>query len=557
MTKFPSHYNKDVLRVIIVAMAVAIYIDWPALIDPLRFHDNWRQSPHWMAPAIQSTYHPNDLYLRYCKFNTAPLENWLYGALAHTGIDIFWGKLIGIFYFSFTAMLIYLTGHAMRDRFCGWTAVIIYLFFPGNFLFFTGGFGSGGSAVFLCLAVYIIVREKWRWAIPTMGFAALLYPMAAIHIGVIFLLDIIANDLKKWHDTAVWKTKLLPLLAAALVGAAPILFKYLGGENEFGRLVTGDEIGNRVEFTIAGRMDLIPIRSIWAEIHDYWTENNFHIGLFFVAYFFAGKKIFKLPRGLYPLLFASIFLYQAAEFLVIQLYVPNRYLLRSLPIFMAFAGGYWLSLAVAGDNLKRIIISLPAFKVRIGYSFLCIIILIGIGYDEFKHRLRQGSETHEWKNEELYAAIRTLPGRPMLALHPTLAAVIPIMTGKSVLVSEELCHPWWTAYWEVVSTRMKDFFRAYYATNPETILDFIAKHQIDYMIIERHHFSSNYLNHNPRFAFQPFKRWVRDELRPSPHALLSQVPEHLCLYRDHYYLIIATADLSRWLGTLSNQFIPQ
>ena len=128
---FPLRIKKaicfDILIIFLISISFAVYLHWNAFVQPDRFHDNWRQAPHWSNPENQK-YQEDDIIIKYAEFNFAPLSNFVYMNLARTGIDILWGKINAVLFFSIAAMCIYLVGRSIGNRFSGWISAII---FPG------------------------------------------------------------------------------------------------------------------------------------------------------------------------------------------------------------------------------------------------------------------------------------------------------------------------------------------------------------------------------------------------------------------------------------------
>jgi energy-converting hydrogenase Eha subunit A len=537
--------RKDILFAFILAVLVGVFLHWPAFQQSDRMHENWRQSPHWTSPHTQQ-FQPDDLLIRYAQFNTSPFSNWLYKNLARTGIDIFWGKFFAVLFFSITTLLIFITGQAMAGSACGWIAISIFMFFPAIFKEFSGGFMSAFSAPFLCLTVFVIYRKKWKWAVPIMLIEAVSYPMAAIHSGMIFLVDILAHDTRTLLDRNKWKNKYIWLSIAAALGIALISLKYIGSSHEFGKLVTRTEISNLKEFTWKGRSALIPVPSLWHQFSKQWGD-FFHLGLFLIPYIFLTKDVFKLPRGLYQILSASIIMYILADIFLFRLYFPDRYLHFSLPIFTALAGGFWWAQLFEKKPIKRTTILVLA------------LLIIATGIYEFHETLRPGRGTIKLNRHDLYTFIRAIPDRPMIAVHPNLGSEIPLMTGKSVLVSRELSHPWWTAYWKTIHTRTQDLFQAYYTTDPQVLKNFIQKYNIDYWIIQPKYFAKKYLRKKRRIYMEPFNRWIKKNLRPGKKALLNQIPAQYRLFDNGKFYVVSSEGIIQWLNLsdTTNRSLPE
>ena len=534
----------EVILVFIISIFFGTYLHWKAFKQPDQFHDNWRQVPHWTNQKGQN-FQQDDLLIRYANFNTSPFGNFIYKTLAHTGVDILWGKINAVLFFSLAAMCIFLTGRAIGNRVSGWISTIIFLLFSGIFKNFVGGFMFGLSASFLIITVYIIHRKKWWWAIPLLIIESLVYPMVAVQSSVIFLLDYLFNDIRKTFNSVFWKKKYIPLIMAVIIGFLILSCKYFDTNHEFGKLVSRSDIGTRVEFTSKGRFPLIPVSPLWKYVKRYWVD-SFHIVLLFIAYFFLGKRFFKLPRGLYALLLSGCLLYWLADIFLMKLYFPNRYVKNTFPIFMALAGGYWLYMIWKRKKEKKKIENLGFIK---GYSciFCLSFILLATGFYEFNDVLRPRSfGTYRYSKHDLYNFISSLPDRPMIAVHPHLGSEIPLMSGKSVLISKELSHPWWTKYWEIISNRTRDFFEAHYSTDKSQIECFINKYNIDYWIISKKHFTKRYLNMK-KFYMQPFNDWIRRNLEPSEKSLLNQIPKSYRLFEDNRYYVVSSKEIVHWL----------
>ena len=310
-------FLRDFLLVFLLVLSLAIYLYGPVLSNPNQFHNNWRQSPHWISPEKQN-FHPDDLLLRYAEFNTSPFGDWLYKTLALTGRDIIWGKLNTILFFVAMVLLIFIIGRKYYNRWAGWIAVVIILFFPSIFKEFSGGFMSALSAPLLCLTLLVIATRKWVWAIPLMAIQSLAYPMVAVHSGMIFLIDILINDRKQLFNRFEWRNKYLPLLLAALVSVTLMSGKYLESQHEFGQLVTWSEIQDRDAFKWEGRYPLIPVKSLWFQLEERWF-NWFHLSLFLIPFYFLAKGAFRLPRGLPALFFGSLIMYVLADIFLMKL----------------------------------------------------------------------------------------------------------------------------------------------------------------------------------------------------------------------------------------------
>ncbi|MEM7355687.1 MAG: hypothetical protein AAF657_33035 [Acidobacteriota bacterium] len=525
-------------------VVLALYLGWPSLVRADRFHENWRQVPQWLSPDKQY-FQDDDLLLRYSEFGTTPFGNALYKTLARTGHDILWGKVMTIVVFALGALSCFLAAHAMSGLIAGWVSVVLFLFFPSMYEHFVGGFMAAFSWPLLGFAVLLIYRQRWWWAVPLVSLSALVYPMVGIHIGMMYLIDTIYHDVRtgRLRDRAFWRTKLLPLVLAALALAAILGAKYFE-DHGFGELARRADMQDRIEFTKEGRYRILPTTALWDRIERQW-EDSFHFPLLLIGVFFLGRGAFRLPRGVYTLLVASLIMYTVADYFVMQLYLPSRYIRRSLPLFTCLVGGIWWARIVA-DSLRSSAakLDLQQMMQRLKPLTVATLLLVGLGLREFGDELEPGEHTRTFKRHELYQAIRELPGRPMIAAWPRLASELPLMTGRTVLVNKEQAHPWWLGLWDEVVERTQEFWRAYYTDDPDELRRVIDRYGIDYWVVEPRYFRRG---RRSMGHFEPLESWVEELAQSSPRPLLSRVPPDLRLYADKRHFLVASSDLLQWL----------
>ncbi len=548
-----------------LAAVVAVFLGWPSLTQADRFHENWRQSPQWQSPDKQH-FQDDDLILRYSEFNTSPFGNALYKTLARTGHDIVWGKVMTIVLMAAGALLLFLLADAMAGPAAGWVAVAVFLFFPSLYEHFAGGYMACFSWPLLAAAVLVIYRRKWWWSVPLVAFSALAYPMVALHIGMMFVVDTVYHDLVpgRLADRELWRTKLLPLALAAVAVLSILGAKYVD-DHGFGQLVTRQEMQDRVDFTKQGRYRILPTVPLWTRFERQW-EDPFHLSLLLVAVYFLGRNAFRLPRGVYSLLVASILMYYLADVLVMRLYLPSRYLRRSLPLFTCLLAGIWWARIYHGawrdsaagnsrDGAAGNARASAGGRARQGAGrrplrrlvplAVLTVVLVGLGWREFEDEFEPGEYSHVYDRHGLYEAIRALPGRPMIAAWPKLASELPLMTGRTVLVNKEQAHPWWTDYWDEVTERTQEFWRAYYTEDPAELRRVADKYAIDYWVVEPRHFAPGYVGRR-RVHYEPLNSWLR-RLPRGRRPLLSRVPPAYRLYDDSRRFLVSSEQLFRWL----------
>ena len=542
----PPGRVRDPLLVGALAALHGLALHWQAFADPLRFHENWRQSPHWLNEAHRN-FQEGDAMVAYATFNTSPFADFLYTTLAMTGQDLLWGKVNAVLWYALTAALICITGRSMSGRLAGFAAAALFMFFPSSFKVFGGGFMSGLSMPLLCLAVLVTHKQAWRWSIPLIAFQSLAYPMVAIQSGVLYIVDTVANDLPRLRDRSFLLHKLLPLVIAAAVCGAFILNKYPSGGHAYGHIVDRVEIGDRPDFSSGGRTNVVPVKSVLHQAEKRWAD-PFHVTLLVLAFLVLGRGIVRLPRGLWSLLITGVVLYWIADLLLLRLYFPDRYILRSFPLFMALTGGTWVARMreqLAGVTVKTLDGALPVWPV-----LAAALAVVGVGTFHESILPPGDSRTKVYDEVELYEALKALPGTPMVAAHPRVASELQLMSGRSMFVTRELSHPWWTGWWELVTERTEVYFKAAHDRYGAHLRFAIAEHHIDYWVVDRRQYTAKgrMRRGKRRHYVAPFDDWIATDLRPSRQDLLRSVPRSKRLYDDEdRFFIVSSEALLQWL----------
>ncbi|RMH56521.1 MAG: hypothetical protein D6679_09075 [Candidatus Hydrogenedentota bacterium] len=538
---FRALIHRPRLAAFLLGLTIAFYLHFPAFVNPYRFNEDWRQAPHWTNPAGHS-FRRGDFLYEYAEFNTPPLNNTIYPLLSYLGGAILWGKILAVLYHGLTVLAIFVTARSLStDRkvgdLSGAAAALVYTFFPTQFYWFSGAYGHALMPLFCCLALLIIHRKRYWLALPLMAFEAVAYPSAAVFTGAYFLIEAILSDYRWIFQKDFWTRKALPLLVAAVAGFLVLSVKYLEPHPEYGELAGWKEISaNWIAYTSKGRYPVLPVRSVWRVLGREWGD-IFHVAVFLVALLVLKRDALRIPRPLLALLAASLGVYLAAYLFLMKLYIPNRYVRYPLPVFTAVLSGLWLGRAGAALGVKTV-------RVRIGAVALAL-----LGFLVFGHKARAGMATKVYDRVELYRTIRSLPGRPLIISHPDIGDEIPLMTGRSILVSEEFAHPWWSEVWDTMTVRIHDFFRMYYATDTPTVAAFFERYGGDALIVDRRHFRRKYLRRG-KFLFEPFNTWVRDNLSPGRESLVRRIPEEYRLYDGRRCFLVTKEALFAFLATV-------
>jgi hypothetical protein len=141
-------------------------------------------------------------------------------------------------------------------------------------------------------------------------------------------------------------------------------------------------------------------------------------------------------------------------------------------------------------------------------------------------------------NKELYNFLKSLPKDSMIAAHPSLADAVPTFSQRKVFVKHELSHPWMEPYWETVKSRTFDFFKIYYSDNLDEAFTLCQANDIDYLVVDRSHFSEDYFN--GRIYFEPFLSYIRKSFKGRGSFALLKISDKDKLYDKKGIFIIST-----------------
>jgi len=217
-------------------------------------------------------------------------------------------------------------------------------------------------------------------------------------------------------------------------------------------------------------------------------------------------------------------MYIMADLFLFKLFLPNRYLKYSLPL---------ISLVICTIAIGQLIIKIK--RVRIKKAVL-ILILILIFPNAISNLEEEIGFIDMSENKSLYIYLNSLPKETMIAAHPRLADGIPTFAQRKVFIKYELSHAAFDNYWKTIKKRTFDFFDAYYSEDPSFIYEFCEQNGIDYLVINKEHFTEKYLGGD--IYFEPFNTYVKNITRKRKKFLLDNIPEEDKLFTTNNIFVI-------------------
>jgi len=543
---------------------VFILAHFQGLSSPYVINDDVRQQIFWMWRWLDPELFPGDLLADYASHYVPWGVKGLYWLASWIIDPLSFSKVLPGLLFIFLALCLYRIGLALGGHRLAWTTVAVYWLMP----FFLDNL-AGGLARAFAAPLLAFFWLSWQGGRPWgMGGALLLQ---ALFIPYAFLISALAAGLA-WLTgragrittppfPAHWRHGAVLTAGAALVG----LMNFSYANDGFGPLVGYAEMVNRPEFYAGGRYAILPVPSVfWVLISPWeWIAPFRDWGLWAIAVcvLLAAAVLWGLVRvnwrdlrpKLLPagyLLLASLLLYLAARLFLLKLFIPDRYLIYTLNL------AYCLLLAL---GLYQALL-VPRWPKNLG--LLALVGLAGLG----ALRSQNVGIKDYAAYQPVYTALAAVPKDSVIAGHPNLMDNIPTFARRSAQVTYKLAHPWSRGYWRQIEPRLQDLFAAYYAADPQEIINFARKYRVSFLVVDDRHFTPEFLAGGRFFVplarkvpqyightlsdrvdcpfFAPFDALIRRLAAGHEFALLSPAIFPTIMLDDHLRLLVLRSFLN-------------
>lgn len=496
---------------LLLSLALALAAQWPGLASPYVINDDVRQQLYWMRRWLDPALYPPDLLNGYAQHYVTWGVRALYRLAAFLGLGpLFCSKLVAVGLLAWLGAILFSIADRLGGRWAAWTTLAVYGLMPGFAANISGGLNRAFAAPLLALFVLAQVRGSRPLARAALLAQALFIPYILLpSLGLCALwwlawkARLVQAPLVLGAGKSLWLDLAWTALALGLAAA------WQSGLSAFGPAPWAADMAARPEFGPDGRFAILPVPSLWWELFAHpweliapFRDGNPWLGaavtVLLLPLLLLGARRLDRERlkpalpALGCLLLASILLYFAARVLLFKLFVPSRYLEYTTNIL------YCLGLGLCLAPLTR---SLARGSKTIGTALLLCAALAGAW------RLC-GTALYDYSADAaLYAAAQKTPKHSLFAGHPALMDNVLTFGERNVYVSFELAHPWSTAYWAQIAPRLERLFRAYYAEDPADLERFCAEERIDCLVVDRRHFSRQFLENAP--FFEPFAGLIR------------------------------------------------
>jgi hypothetical protein len=554
------------IMVALISGVVFVLAHFQALANPFIINDDVRQQLYWMQQWQDPALFPGDFLTGYARAYVTWGVKGLYWLASWWVSPLAFSKLLPGFLFVFLSFCLFKIGTNLSDRRLGWTMAACFWLMP----FFLDNL-AGGLARSFAAPLLALFWLGWQARRPWVMAGALL--LQALFIPYIFLVAAPAS-LLAWLLARLGRDNPPPFPAQAvhfvLLGLGAVLAVAMNlqfAAGGYGPLVSAQEMVNHPEFYAHGRYPILPEASLLWELISPWefippfqewgpvAGGLTCAGL--LALLAAGFWRLDWPsfrQALKPagyLGLSSLALYFLARLFLLQLFVPNRYLMYTLNLFTCLFLALGLKTALQVERWPRHL----GILVLVAVAGLGAWRLQGVGLKDYS------------AYRAVYAALVSTPKDALMAGHPNLMDTIPTFAQRRAFVTYELAHPWSRGYWAKLKPRLADLFKAYYAADPQEVVAFCRKYGIAWLIVDDRHFTPAFLQggyflfpgdkpHLPGVAkglaeriygpfFAPFDEQIKNVTAGrQSYALLSD-PNFLTVIVDKHVRLI---DMRPWLN---------
>ena len=497
----------DSICITVLSAIIFCTVHWNSLTSMYVINDDVRQQIFWMQKWRVPTLFQDDLLSDYARLYVPWGVKALYRLAAVMVNPLYFSSLLPGLLFIWLAFLLYRIGLSISGRAGGFGVVAVYWLMP--FFLFTMSGGLARSFASPLIALFIL---SWMEGAEKGILVALL--AQALFIPYIFLLCFVAVILGiLFHKAGFVEKSPVSLgygqVALLVIGCLIIYaFNYQINSAGYGPMVSLGEAGGRPEFTVEGRYAFIPVPFFWTVIANQWgwiapfREGGIAVGIAgsaailactaYGALNFRWKKKIREFQPIIILIFSALLLYHAAWVFAFKLFIPSRYGSYLTNII------FCLVLGICLGNLS----SITNWKKKWTALVICFLMMVS-----FVRLWNVG--IYDYSSQKvLYNAVGKLPEHSLIAGHPELMDNVMTFGKRPAYITFELAHPWLKGYWSMIRPRIEEFFHAYYTDDAEKLKDFIEKWKIDFLIVDEHHFSSEFINDRPFFS--PFDTMIRN-----------------------------------------------
>ncbi len=396
---------------------------------------------------------------------------------------------------------------------------------------------------FFMAFLYYLLRRNLVGVAVAIALLGSFYPQYTFVAVVLLVLRVL-----DWQNN---RSDLL-LCATGLGVAFLVLLPYALSSSKFGPTITAEAARQLPDFLPGGRT-------------QFFHENPWHFWIngrrsgFFPRYFFAPATLWlgvllpifmrfsdkftlakQVKNGvlLLQILLASLVMFFIAHAAIFKLHVPSRYTGYNLRIIMSFAAAIALTILI--DKILTSAKEDPFFLIPLSIvPKLCMgMLLILIFYPAFVSDFPE-TNYRIGKTPALYEYFQKQPKDILIASLAEEANNLPSFSQRSILTGRKYAVPYQVGYYNEFRQRTSDLIRAQYSPQIKDVKDFIKKYGIDFWLLERTAFTTDYVANDEWLAqYQPATKAAIEKLKQGAIPALSKVTNRCKVFEVDNLLVL-------------------
>ena len=253
--------------IIIVAVMVAIYTQWPGLSSPYVITEDARQHTYWMGNFHNPELFKGDIYVQFDR-HLLPLGfKGIYYCLTIFIEPIFAGKLLSVVLYVIAGLYLFKIGNVVQSRYTGLLLFLSFIVLPPHIKDFCNGLPRAFAFPLMIAFFYYLLINDCKKCFGTVLLQILFYPVIFPVCYFALLLVLVGSRLI--GENGYYKYRYLKYMLSPMFLLLTVLgYKSLTAPSFLGKLVSKAEIYNGAAFYEYGRSNYLPLLSVWEAMKE-------------------------------------------------------------------------------------------------------------------------------------------------------------------------------------------------------------------------------------------------------------------------------------------------
>jgi len=556
------------LLLIILCLIWTFRASYPLLSNRYNVVDDARKVIYWMHEYRDPELFKDDYFKEIAKRSVfSPGFNFLFRLASFFVDPVLFSKLL-VFPLVVLGMIYFFRlGKAVSSDEAG--LLLSTLFFITHFGYISQGLQKSFAFPFLSMFLFYLLKRKfWEMSIVLLLQGLFYLPIFILSSVVYVISTIIEVGFRKGLKRIFVKNGNKQFLIAFL--SVLIVFLIITLSERVELLITKpytilsiSKLEQIPEFDIHGRFGVFYPGATFG-IPNYLLGNRplgmtliglpverswlFLISLFVVLV--CRRAAFNLPKEIWATLLAGFIIYVLSFLLMFLLYIPQRYILYALSLFLLVfvSVNFMRSIENILSFLGKYLTALRLETVRRTVFIMSTIALCAWGfvYTRAHEGLTVPSISYGESGKALYEFVSTLPKDVLIAGSPEqpsdIMKNIPLFSKRKVFLNAEF-----VGLTEETKTRAFDFYKAYYSDSCQEILNFCRKYEITHLVVNLDHFPMPEKKVRIKIPkSHPYREFVKHIIQGKSNFALKKVPDSAKIFDQHGIYIIQVRDLVRF-----------